>query len=500
MYTKENLNTLYEKIAQSIDISDKLFDQAKEYYEKLGAWMDKETPNYKITVYTQGSFALGTITKPITEKDDYDLDLVCEFADNYGLDAKSLKVGVVKPLLDRFDEVAKIEEKRRCWQVLYKSSPNFHMDIIPAVDEKACISITDKKDENSSYKYIGSNPKGYINWFNGRKEIRYMAIREAYELKNEQKRIFTAEVEPLKEYKIKTPLQKAIQILKRHRDIMFKDDTEHLAPISIVITTVAAQLYNNEDNIYDTLDNFLANTKAYVDRCKKNGEYHIENPSYTGKEKENFADKWNEYPERAEAFFDWLEQARTNLISSIEMFDNNADIGGVLGVSLGEDLVQKAFYEFDKVTAKSISEKTQEKEFALVPYKTQGLLSVPHRQKTPWTVPRGYRIFIKATVTDQYGKQSSYKSDGQLLDKDVSIDFTAIFTLSMPYTLKWQVVNTGKDAGIKECLRGGFEDSNVRRNTRHEDTAYTGVHYVQCFIIKKRQCIGKSNIFIINIK
>ena len=43
--------------------------------------MDKETPDYKITIYAQGSFALGTVIKPITDTEDYDLDLVCEFAD-----------------------------------------------------------------------------------------------------------------------------------------------------------------------------------------------------------------------------------------------------------------------------------------------------------------------------------------------------------------------------------------------------------------------------------
>jgi len=125
MYSKEDINALYEKIAHSIDISEKLFDQAEEYYKKLGAWMDEETPNYRLTVYAQGSFALGTVIKPITEADDYDLDLVCEFADHYGLDARSLKVGVIKPLLDNFDEVTKIEEKRRCWQVIYKNASNF---------------------------------------------------------------------------------------------------------------------------------------------------------------------------------------------------------------------------------------------------------------------------------------------------------------------------------------------------------------------------------------
>ena len=418
----------------------------------------------------------------------------------YGLDARSLKVGVVKPLLDKYDEVTKIEEKRRCWQVIYKSSSNFHMDVIPAVDEETYISITDKNEEESSYKYIGSNPKGYTDWFNGRKAIRYKAIKEAYELKNRQNQKFMAEVEPLKEYKLKTPLQKAIQILKRHRDIMFKDDTENLAPVSIIITTSAAQLYNNEDNLYDTLENILTNAKTYIYQCKKNNKYYIENPSYTGIEKENFADKWNEYPERAEAFFDWLEQAKTNLISCIEMFDNKADIGSVLGVSLGESAVKRAFSELDTVTAKSISEKIKEDEIALVPYRIQRLLSVPHRDKTPWKLPKGYRVFLNATITDRYGKKYIYENDGDPLDKGLSIDFTAFFSGSMPYDVKWQVVNTGDHARNEKCLRGGFEYSNIRRNIRREYTEYTGSHYVQCFIIKKGQCIAKSNIFVVNIK
>lgn len=500
MYTKENLNVLYEKIAQSIDISEKLFVQADEYYKKLGAWMDKETHNYRITLYSQGSFALGTIIKPFTDEDDYDLDLVCELEDDYRIDAKSLKVTVVKPLLDRYDEITKIEEKRRCWQVVYKSCANFHMDIIPSVNKKSYIRITDKNDENLSYEYIGSNPKGYIDWFNSRKEIRYKAIREAYEMNNKRNRKFVAEVEPLKEYKLKTPLQKTIQILKRHRDIMFKDDAEHLAPVSIIITTIAAHLYKNEDNIYDTLVNILDNAKSFIDQHKKDGEYYIENPSYTGKDKENFADKWNEYPERSEAFFDWLDQAKSHLVNCIEIFDNKSDIGGILAVSLGENVVQKAFSQLDTTTLKAIHEKTQEKEFALMTTKIQSLISVPHRQKAPWTLPKGYRVFIKATVTDKLGEKYIYKNDGEPLDKELSIDFTAIFSCRMPYTVKWQVVNTGKDARSKVCLRGGFENSNLGRNTRHESTEYTGSHYVQCFIIKKGQCVGKSNIFIVNIK
>lgn len=499
MYTRSDLNVIYEKIAQSIDISETLFDQAEEYYKKLGNWMDKETPDYNITIYSQGSFALGTVIKPISEQDDYDLDLVCQFDDYYDLDARELKVRIVKPLLDRYDEVESITEKKRCWQVVYKNSRSFHMDIIPSVDEETYIAITDKNDDDRSYEYIGSNPKGYIAWFNSRKLVRYKAIREAYELENKQYK-FRAEVEPIREYKLKTPLQKAIQILKRHRDIMFKDDTENCAPISIIITTIAAQLYQNEDNIYDTLKNILEGAPSFINSCKRNGGYFIENPSYTGKEKENFAEKWNKHADRADAFFEWIEQAKTNLIENINLFDNSSDITGILGISLGEKVVQKVIEEYDKTTAGSALEKVQERELSLVPYKEQRLLSVPQRQRAPWALPKGYRVFIKATIIDQYGNRSSYKSDGEPLEKDLLIEFSAIFTGNMPYTVKWQIVNTGGEAQRRGCLRGEFENSDIGRNKRLEGTEYTGSHYVQCFVIKKGLCIAKSNIFIVNIK
>ena len=79
MYTKDQLNDLYERIVKDIDISDALFDAAEREYTELGEWIDRETPTYKVSIYPQGSFALGTVNKPITGADDYDLDLVCEF-------------------------------------------------------------------------------------------------------------------------------------------------------------------------------------------------------------------------------------------------------------------------------------------------------------------------------------------------------------------------------------------------------------------------------------
>ena len=164
MYTKDQLNDLYERIVKDINISDELFDAAEQEYNALGAWIDRETPTYKISIYPQGSFALGTVIKPIKGTDDYDLDLVCEFAQQYDLSARTLKCSVVKPLLQRYRKTkTEIEEKRRCWHVEYEDVPNFHMDVIPAIYHSEYIDITDHDEEKNSYEYISNGYyEGYV--------------------------------------------------------------------------------------------------------------------------------------------------------------------------------------------------------------------------------------------------------------------------------------------------------------------------------------------------
>lgn len=97
MYTKEQLNDLYERIAKTIDITDELFEAAEKEYNDMSSWIDEQTQDYNISIYSQGSFALGTVVKPLDDRDDYDLDLVCQFEQQYGLSAKALKFNIVKP-------------------------------------------------------------------------------------------------------------------------------------------------------------------------------------------------------------------------------------------------------------------------------------------------------------------------------------------------------------------------------------------------------------------
>lgn len=340
MYSKESLNDLYREIVHNIDISDEMFEAAETTYKDMGKWIDKQTPDYEISIYPQGSFALGTVVRPISNADDYDLDIVCQFKKKYGLTARALKVDVVKPLLVNYKKSSQdIEEKRRCWHVEYEDVPNFHMDVIPAYSYLQRIEITDHDEEQDSYEYIGSNPAGYAEWFFESCAKQRTRLYEQYK-KEHRTVVAQADIEDVKRRKVKTPLQRVIQLLKRHRDIMFADDTSGNKPISIIITTIAATLYEEEDNVYDALKNILSKAPQWISENKKNGQFFIENPSYAG---ENFADKWNTHPERAKAFFEWLSSAQVDLTGDALMKFNRVEMGKHINACFGETTGRTVF-------------------------------------------------------------------------------------------------------------------------------------------------------------
>lgn len=311
MYTLKEIDRLLDSLCSKITISGEMFDTAKKEYEALGNWIDKVTPDYKAHIYTQGSFALGTVIKPISEEDDYDIDLVCELERDYGLSAKIYKLDVSKRWLTSFKKHSKeLEEKRRCWHVEYDDVPNFHMDVIPAYKlNDDTINITEHDEEKDEYKYIKSNPKGYISWFFSRCDVASNKLFESY-VKDQKVTIKeAAEIQSIKRNKLKTTLQKAIILLKRHRDLMFENDLDN-KPISIIITTLAALSYNNSESICDTLEHFFSFVPSYLESNKNDGTYVVSNPI---DKSDNFANKWIEFPERKEAFFRWLTKAKKDL-------------------------------------------------------------------------------------------------------------------------------------------------------------------------------------------
>lgn len=317
-----------EALAEELDISESRYKQAYDRYHSLGSWLSRvesTIKEYSPNVYVQGSFGLGTVIKPYTEKEEYDVDIVCELK---ALSKSNLSQFHLKQLLKTEIEayrkansmIRPLEERRRCWALNYADGAQFHMDIVPAVPDgkglrlllesrnldarwsDTAIAITD--NEHPQYIYISSdwphsNPKGYLKWFKSRMETVFQRKRA------QLAQALRESVEEIPEYRVRTPLQSAIMILKRHRDIMFSEDRANSCPISIIITTLAAHAYQGEESTGSALYTILSNMENAIQY--DGNKYWIRNPSDPS---ENFADKWEQFPERSVAFFKWLEQAR----------------------------------------------------------------------------------------------------------------------------------------------------------------------------------------------
>ena len=353
MASEKYLDDILNRISRTLDIGDDLFKEAEEEYRHLGKWInikiEEENTPYKVDIYPQGSMALGTIVHPVPAKgksDDFDLDWVLEFQDDYGLNPREMKCDVVHSWLQEYLErngqgIGLIEEKRRCWHVENSEHSGFHTDVVPGYTDAGILQITNKDEVNNTYSYIPSNPKGYQDWFFKRCEVRKQILLDEYN------RAFRADakIEKLKRNKLKTPLQKSIQILKRYRDVQFQnvDEQLHLKPISIIITTLAATFYENEDSIFDTIEFFLNKAHPYIMFNKnKYGCFYIADP--TNKE-ENLADKWNTHPERARAFFNFLEDAQRDFNrEKLEAMDR-LELARHLKKILGEEVVTRVYDE-----------------------------------------------------------------------------------------------------------------------------------------------------------
>lgn len=123
-----------------------------------------------------------------------------------------------------------------------------------------------------------------------------------------------------------------------------------------------------------------------------------------------------------------------------------------------------------------------------------------HRQKIPWSLSRGSAVIVALRAEDAAGHLVPYESNGTPLDKGITLHFKALTSAKRPYSVMWQITNTGEEATKANCLRGDFYPSDEGTNGRRESTSYTGSHSVQCFVIKNRICVAKSRDFIINIQ
>ena len=358
----DELIQLLQGLAESLDITDAQYEAAVKHYEAVGDWLNKDNSPIAVNdpkIYPQGSFRLGTMIKPINDTDQYDIDLVCELKDlqKKNISQKQLKQMVGDRLMENERYRKMCKEGKRCWKLQYADSTRFHMDILPALPDgesfrlflenkgfsvdwtDLAIAITDTTLPNYEHiddNWLQSNPKGYSEWFKERMKVQFDTQRMILA------KSLRESVEDVPEYKVKTPLQRSIQILKRHRDLIFPEKSQSNGkPISIIITTLAAHAYNNEVDLLEALINIVDGMPRFI--LRKDGDPWIENPTIPT---ENFADQWKEHQQQETNFRQWLQQVRVDLdatLSAESLRDMTKRLKPRFGDRIVNEVASKAF-------------------------------------------------------------------------------------------------------------------------------------------------------------
>lgn len=358
-------------LAEGLDIPPSTYQRAVTSYKAVGEWLNGG--QYKgslngVAIHPQGSFELGTVIKPLkgSKKAGYDIDLVCQLSIPKGDTTPGYIKAAIGQRLEDHETYKRIleDEGKRCWTLEYAEGDNgvgFHLDVLPSVAESAdiieqlrartghpelldtAIAITNK-DSDRIYTWSTSNPRGYSEWFkNINNPIFQLIAPLGRQRLYESNSLLFASVDDVPDQLIRTPLQQAVQIMKRHRDIRFAGhDSEDFKPISMIITTLAARLYENEEDVFSALNNIGEKLRLYstlmegrvpmieVDLIRRNpdGTWYIGNPVNN---QENFADRWHEDSgARAKAFFEWASWIGTDLIEIARNPDYDTIVGTVL--------------------------------------------------------------------------------------------------------------------------------------------------------------------------
>lgn len=282
------VDDLLDKMAESLQLDNTRKERMTTAYEAVKDWIESDEKFFKpfrYDFYPHGSVRTLTTVRPMG-KDEFDLDVAVHLKADY---AAHTPARIYQELKRRLGEhgiyKSMLETKNRCLRLNYAG--DFHMDILPGIQQYSWDENMLMVPDRELGSWVSSSPRGYANWFIHRANLVKESLLE---------KALRAENLPVDKFANKKPLQRAVQLIKRYRDMYFEKDGTYRTS-SIILTTLAGQLYNGQDSIFDTVDGIVE--KMTINNRYNLAQNQVVNPVNPA---EDFTDKWKTDPGYYEAF------------------------------------------------------------------------------------------------------------------------------------------------------------------------------------------------------
>ncbi|HEX3125822.1 MAG TPA: nucleotidyltransferase [Thermoanaerobaculia bacterium] len=321
------LDDILIRICIALQLTPTQYEDAKTHYHGVAKWLAAEgSPLASISqeIFPQGSLRIGTTVRPWWQE-EYDLDLVLRLDIWNEIDPVVLLNLVEQRLRGHGTYAPMVERKNRCVRLNF--AKQFHLDIIPARPDARFSGTHVLVPDRGAHCWKESNPKGYALWFEERG-----ALMSQFRLMEKR-----ATVQPLpipEEASDKNSLQLTVQLLKRWRDIYFIGDPE-LAPISIVLTTLAGTYYSGEPHPLLALRSIVRSINEAIPAV---GRLKVCNPANPF---EDLSERWDNDPEAYRAFVGAMQDLEGRIID-LESARGIADGAKRLEALFGERVAKEA--------------------------------------------------------------------------------------------------------------------------------------------------------------
>ncbi|MEO5350173.1 MAG: hypothetical protein H7836_11065 [Magnetococcus sp. YQC-3] len=426
----------------------------------------------------QGSWAHQTIIKPPNSKGEFDVDLVMFVDEQTHWESRDYieklylifhASGIYKDMVGR---------RSRCVTLDYAN--DFHLDVVPCIQ---------RESPNSGTTY-------------------YVTNRNTNEKEETASEEFTEWLEGRNHITGNNMLRKVIRLAKYQRDVKGTFSAK-----SILLSTLLGMQVNDSDEylvsyLYPDLPTALKTLIGRLDDWLQTKPIMptVQNPVLLS---ENFNRHWDQakydnFRKMVNKYRGWID----NAYNETDLIENLRKWRCVLGDAFAKEEISKAAVSASTALVESININSGQD---LVEWIKAGLLSLAripfwqHAHKSEWqNATTKIQVNVRATVhQSKDGPSLCNLISGQPLPKGRHICFMALSPSGIPDTfmVKWRVVNSGQEATKARAMRGGFENSQ-KPKTRWEHTGYRGVHWVEAFVINKRnnECVGISDRFFVVVE
>ncbi len=340
------IDALLLKICEKLQLQPSLYEQANERYQIISEkiQMDTAFKNIELKMYPQGSFRLKTTVKPL-QQNEYDLDFVVELPQNTVMTPKQLYDHIYRILIHDGIHNNMVEPKTRCIRVNYMN--DFHMDIMPGklINETTKEIIVPDRELKSWYHH--SNPIGYAEWFEN--QAKTQIVSEICKARG-----FQAKAEPIADQELTKrlePLRRAVQLIKRYRDIYCSNNkTEPVR--SIVVCTLMGYISSSYSDTLDIIYDFCKYVKLKINETN-GAPFEVRNPVVN----EVLTEKWIENPQNYRDFVAMMEALNEDILK-LKITTINNDIVTLLKKMFGESITNEAVMSYAKDTGIDTARKT----------------------------------------------------------------------------------------------------------------------------------------------